>query len=194
MGTHGDHLPLAPSAARPPGVETRLSLLELVTRYSVARDDRDMASLLDCFTPDAVFRRRGKDVVGHRQLHDFFLASMRRYDLTTHTNHGQILHQVGAGLVKGLVTGHAELVLDGRLVVASYRYHDTYRRTDTGWRIASRELRFLYAMPVDRLAQGFTGMRRVCWPGAEDAAADYPETLPTWGYPDQPTLVGTAEE
>lgn len=168
-------------------VEDRLDLQELIARYSLARDDQDMEALLDCFIDDAVFARRGQDVIGREALHQFYLQSMRRYDLTIHTNHAQVLDAVGPDDVNGVVTGHAELVLEGRLVVASYRYRDVYRRSATGWRFASRELNFLYAMPVDQMASGFADANRVRWPGADPALADLPENQPTRGYPDRAT-------
>ena len=168
-------------------VEDKLDLQELIARYSLARDDQDMHSLLDCFVDDAVFVRRGRDVVGREALHEFYLQSMQRYDLTTHTNHAQVLEAVNDDAVDGVVTGHAELVLTGRLLVASYRYRDTYRRTEAGWKFASRQLNFFYVMPVEELSRGFADVNRVRWPDTEPAPADYPETLPSWGYPDRIT-------
>ena len=162
-------------------VEDRLEVQELVARYSIARDDKDLDALLGCFVEDAVFRRRGQVVEGRAAIRDFFLASMRRYELTTHTNHAQVLDPgPDEGQLLGLVTGHAELVLDAQLVVASYRYHDRYSRTSHGWRIADRSLSFLYALPVTELGAGFADRKRIRWPGQEPAEADYPETLPTW--------------
>jgi ketosteroid isomerase-like protein len=176
------HVPAEEEPLARLSAEDRLDLQELIARYSLARDDQDMDSLLDCFTSEAVFNRRGQDVTGREALHDFYLASMKKYDLTTHTNHAQVLEPVDVGHAHGVVTGHAELVLSGALIVASYRYHDCYRQERGRWRFASRELRFLYAMPVEELAHGFAGPRRIRWPATEPAPADYPETLPTWGY------------
>jgi ketosteroid isomerase-like protein len=161
-------------------VDDRLQLQELIWRYSIARDDKDLTRLLECFTDDARFVRRGSEVVGLKEIDGFFRRSMARYDLTTHTNHGQVLDPVADDQVNGLVAGHAELVLDGRLHVASYRYADQYRRAGQKWLIARRSLMFLYAMPVEELSTGFTDRLRIRWFGEQPAEADYPETLPTW--------------
>lgn len=161
-------------------VQDRLDLQELIARYSIARDDRDIDTLINLFTEDAVFERAGRSVVGKQEICSFFLASMSRYDLTTHTTHAQVLDPVSAIAVAGTVTGHAELVLDGQLVVASYRYADEYKKEQQGWRLARRSLSFLYAMPVEEMGTGFRDRYRIRWPNSEPVLADYPETLSTW--------------
>jgi ketosteroid isomerase-like protein len=161
-------------------VQDRFDLQELIARYSIARDDRDIETLIGLFAENAIFERAGRTVEGRERIRDFFLASMSRYDLTTHTTHSQVLESVSETVVRGIVTGHAELVLEGKLVVASYRYADEYRRTQQGWRLGRRSLSFLYAMPIEELSTGFKDRYRIRWPNQAPALADYPESLPTW--------------
>jgi uncharacterized protein (TIGR02246 family) len=166
--------------ARVQWLEDRAELQELVARYSVARDDRDIAGLIGSFTPDAEFHRAGAVQRGREQITAFFRRSMDRYSTTLHTVHTQALDRVDADTVTGLVTGHAELALDGTLVVAAYRYDDRYRRHEGRWLIAYRSLTFMYAAPVEELATTFRDANRMRWPGQEPAPADWPETRPTW--------------
>ncbi|UMG91260.1 nuclear transport factor 2 family protein [Nocardioides sp. TF02-7] len=175
-------------STRPLTVEDRLLLQELIARYSLARDDRDIDSLLDLFAPDAEFERAGRVVRGREEIREFFLASMRRYDLTNHVTHTQVLDPLPLApgepvTVAGTVTGHAELVLDGSLHVAAYRYYDVYTPSDRRWLLRRRSLNFMYAMPVGELSSGFATTERVRWAGQEPQTADIPETLPTWRVP-----------
>ncbi|GAA1510710.1 hypothetical protein GCM10009827_026120 [Dactylosporangium maewongense] len=159
-------------------VEDRLLLQELIARYSLARDDRDIDLLISLFAPDAQFERAGRVVDGADGIREFFLGSMRRYDLTNHVNHGQVLDPVeGASpreRVAGRVSGHAELVPSGILHVAAYRYHDLYVKSEGRWLFQRRSLNFIYAMPVDQFAAGFADNLRVRWHGDQPRPADLP--------------------
>lgn len=174
----------APGYARPMGEpvspETHVRLLHLITRYSIARDDKDMDTLLASFTPTATFERRGAVVEGLDAIRAFFAASMSRYDWTTHTNDGALFHSIDGDRAGGVVTGHAELVLGGTLHVASYRYRDEYECGEGGWLISRRSLAFLYAMPAGELSTPMAGVMRIRWKGQQPQAADYPESLETW--------------
>lgn len=161
-------------------VQDRLDLQELIARYSIARDDKNIEALINLFTEDAVFERAGQTVKGRQEIRSFFIASMSRYDFTTHTTHAQVLDPLSAVAVAGAVSGHAELVLDGQLVVASYRYADKYEKEQQGWRLSRRSLRFIYAMPVEQMKTGFKDRYRIRWPNSAPALADHPETLPDW--------------
>lgn len=161
-------------------VEDRLELHELIWRYSMARDDTDLDTLVDCFAPEGAFVRRGRIIRGRPALREYYLSSADRYDLTIHVNHGMVLDGAELGRVTGVVVGRAELVLEGRLVVASYRYRDTYRRLERRWLIEQRAVHFVYSMPVAELAGNLGGGLRLRWPGEAPAVADIPESLPTW--------------
>ena len=166
--------------------EVYVELMQLLARYSIARDDQDLDTLLDTLTPSARFERRGVVVSGHGPLRAFYEASIQRYDWTTHTTHTALFHVIDAERVGGVVTGHAELVLAGTMHQASYRYRDEYVLTDGRWLIDSRELAFHYAVPVAELGEDLSGPDRIRWAGRPRELADYPETLETWRAGGQP--------
>jgi hypothetical protein len=78
-----------------------------------------------------------------------------------------------------LVTGHAEMSEEGRLVVAAIRYADRYLQTGAGWRFAERELAFWYYMDLAELPAGFSDVFRKHYRG-ERMPAELPETLETF--------------
>lgn len=161
-------------------LEDRAALDELIGRYSIARDTRDLAGLIAFFAPDAEFHRAGAVVRGREELTAFFERSMARYSTTLHTVHTRNYDWVHDDEVRGLVTGHAELALDGTLVVAAYRYDDVYVRSGEEWLIKTRSLRFMYAAPVDELGMLWRDDQRIRWPGQAPQTADYPEKLASW--------------
>jgi hypothetical protein len=158
----------------------RLDIQELLARYSMARDDGDLDTLVDFFTIDGEFIRHGEVVRGREQLRKFFAANMVRYALSLHTVHVPAIELRGADAAGGLVNGHAELIIDQVPYWAAYRYTDDYQRVDGRWQFARRQLRFMYAVPAADYVTSFADVRRVRWPGQEPAAADYPESQDLW--------------
>lgn len=161
-------------------LEDRAALDELIGRYSIARDTRDLAGLIGFFTPDAEFHRAGAVVRGREEITAFFEKSMERYSTTLHTVHTRNYDWVSDDEVHGVVNGHAELALDGRLVVAATRYDDVYARHGGQWLIKIRSLRFMYASPIEELGTLWSNDQRIRWPGQPPQTADYPEKLPSW--------------
>jgi ketosteroid isomerase-like protein len=154
----------------------RQAIADLAVRYAMAVDDRDIETVLDCFTPDAAFVRRGTAVSGP-ELRPFWERMMARYALTVHTVHGH-LTTVDGETGTGVQAGSAELVYRGTVMRASYRYQDRYACLDGRWRFSRRELGFAYVLPDG--APFPDGIDRIRWPDADPEPADYPETLPTW--------------
>ena len=107
---------------------------------------------------------------------------MDRYVTTLHIPNSHVIEvDTDAGTATGLLTGQAELALGNRLLMAAYRYDDSYVRDDAGrWTFAARELQFMYNVPFEQMPTSFADRVRIRPPGGPDADGDYPETLPTW--------------
>lgn len=149
--------------------------------YSVAVDDHDLDTVVACFAPDGSFSRAGVTYTGRGKLRGFYAGMMDRYVTTLHTPNAHVIEvDTAAGTGTGLLTGHAELALGDRLLMAAYRYDDRYLRDGDRWVFASRELRFMYNVPFEQMPTSFADSRRIRLPGLPCADADYPETLPTW--------------
>lgn len=164
-------------------LEDRLALRELVARYGIAVDDRDIDTLATLFTPDASFRSQdavmnatGRDAI-IEQFHGRFAA----LKATNHVAHDQIidLDPVDPDRASGLVSSHAEVWRNGQALIAALRYRDRYERRAGRWCFAERVLSFLYYLPVTEYAEGLGSRLRMRAYG-DRRPADYPEGLPSW--------------
>lgn len=163
------------------GLADRMALVDLSTIYSMAVDDHDLDTVVNCFAPDGSFTRLGSEVTGHADLRVFYRAMMDRYITTLHTPETHIARvDVAAGTAVGVVNGHAELALGAHLLIAAYRYDDRYVRLADRWVFATRSIRFMYNMPIEQLGHGFSDARRLRVPDSPISEAEYPESLPTW--------------
>jgi ketosteroid isomerase-like protein len=53
------------------GVEDRLAIADLFTRYCCALDNGEVETVVDCFTADAVLKSPMIDLAGHAAIRDF---------------------------------------------------------------------------------------------------------------------------
>jgi uncharacterized protein (TIGR02246 family) len=157
-----------------------VAIRNLTALYAMAVDDHDIERVLSCFADDGAFTRAGKTVRGKTDLRTFFVTMMDRYITTLHTPHSHVIAPDGLDQAKGVTTGHAELSLEGTLMMAAYRYTDVYSRLDNRWTFQSRDLQFMYVLPFQDMASAFVNTSRIRWPQLPYAEADFPETLPTW--------------
>jgi ketosteroid isomerase-like protein len=163
-------------------LEDRAELRELVARYGLAIDDRDIEALTTLFTADARFRSRDgvMNAAGRAAVIDQFRGRFSALGPTNHVAHEQVCtFGSDADSATGIVTSHAEVWRHGRAFIAAIRYADTYRREEGRWRFADRLLSFFYYLPVDEYAKGLGDPLRM-WVYGDQRPADYPEALPSW--------------
>lgn len=143
----------------------RIEIGELVSRYTIAVDDRDYNTIVSYFTSDGVLSRPPWQASGSAELIRAYRAALGRYEWTFHSVHAQAVDFADEDTASGFVTCHAEHALDGQVVLAALRYRDRYRRESSRWRFAAREIGFTYVYPVpgsDVVAYRDTSVR---WPG-----------------------------
>ena len=163
-------------------LEDRIELRELVTRYGIAIDDRDIEALAGLFTADGRFRSRDgvMDARGRAAVLDQFRGRFSALGPTNHVAHEQVCtFGFDADSATGIVTSHAEVWRNGRAFIAALRYDDTYGREEGRWRFVDRLLSFFYYLPVDEYAKGLGDRLRVRVYG-DARPADFPEALPSW--------------
>ncbi len=129
----------------------RLSIRRLVDDYARAADRVDGPAAGACFAPDGVLRikPRGQDEpsrvrTGPDEIATAFVG-LSRYDVTLHVvaNHYVELSGDTATGETYCLAHHIHDADDGsgKLdYMMAIRYLDQYRRTESGWRIAVREL------------------------------------------------------
>jgi len=166
-------------------LEDRIEIGELIARYGLAMDDRDMASMPDLFTSDVVIRARegGMSAVGRDAAIAMFRRQLAALGPSNHFTHDRILTFDAAqpDVARGVVLSHAELCRSGVAMVAAIRYRDVYQRDGGRWRIREREIAFMYfvnaAEYVDALGPGVAFRNRV---SGAPRRADWPEELASW--------------
>lgn len=161
-------------------VEDELELRRLVARYAVAVDDRDTATLYELYASDAEFNGRDQVVQGRDAVVNYLREQTAPYGPSIHVPQSLQITWIDDDHASGLATGGAELALDGKRVLAAFRYYDDYVRESGQWRFRRRDIQFIYAAATEEMAGIYAGELRKRWPGAEPAPADIPESVSTW--------------
>lgn len=162
-------------------LEARHEISELVTRYAIACDERDLDLLASLFTKDAVFdtpngSMRAETREGISAMFEQVLA-VRGPGF--HWTHDHIIRFTGDDRAAGTIFGHAETTPNGNHSLAALKYEDEYRIEDGAWRIAHRAIRFFYYVPAAGYPGALTQTDRVVL-GAKRVDADIPEPLPSY--------------
>ena len=166
-------------------LEDRTEIGELIARYGLAMDDRDMEVMPDLFTADVVIRSMDgiMNTAGREAAVRMFRERFKVLGPSNHFSHDRIVtfDEHDADLAHGLVLSHAEMNRKGMAMLAAMRYRDIYHRDAGRWRFRERELTFMYYVPaaeyIDALS---TGLKRRNRAYDEPRAADWPETLASW--------------
>ncbi|KGE04973.1 nuclear transport factor 2 family protein [Pseudohaliea rubra] len=165
-------------------LEDRIAIEELIARYGLVMDDRDMDAMPGLFTADV--RILSRDGVMDARGRDAAMALYQgRFEVlgpSNHFTHDRIItFSDDADEATGIVLSHAEMQRKGQPMLAAIRYSDRYRREEGAWRIAERLFDFFYYVStadyLEALGPGLaTRMRAYEVP----TGADIPEKLATW--------------
>lgn len=166
-------------------LEDRVEIDELIARYGLVMDDRDLATMPSLFTPDVTLRSVDGvlDAAGVAQVVEQFRGRFKVLGPSNHVTHDRIVtfDEADPDRARGLVLSHAEMNRKGGAMVTAIRYQDEYRRHEGRWRFASRMLAFFYYVPaaeyLDALGPGLARRNRAY---ETPRAADWPEPLATW--------------
>ncbi len=164
-------------------LEARAEIRELAARYCFAVDERDVEEIGECFTRDGAFRSYdGKmDAAGRAAVIEQFHGRFAVLGPSNHFTHDHVItfDDSDSDAAKGLVNAHAEVVRNGRPLLASLRYHDAYRREAGRWRFHVRTLAFFYYVEPQRYHEVMLGtLRNEAYQVAHPA--DFPEGSASW--------------
>ncbi len=166
-------------------LEDRAEIGELVTRYGLAMDDRDVDSFPAIFAADVrVWSADGViDATGYDAVVAMFRARFAVLGPSNHFTHDRLVDFDAADpdRATGLVLSHAEMQRHGRPMLAAIRYRDVYRRIEGCWKFAERGLSFMYYVPTAEYLDAFGGgLDRRMRAYETPRSADWPENLATW--------------
>jgi hypothetical protein len=170
--------------ARLAAVEAELAIRNLVTRYTLVMDDRDVAAIPGLFTREArMWTGDGRlDAGGRDALVALYEGRFAVLGASCHLTHGAVIEIEGADTANGVVTSTAEVWRNGRHQLASIRYCDRYAHEDGAWRIAERNMLYFYYVAVEEHA-GILATRLRNRTYEAPLAADVPEaTAPFRAY------------
>lgn len=158
-------------------LEARAQIEDLVTRYGMTIDDRDLGALGELYTEDGRFGHQDQPgVVGRDAIVAVYGERLRGQEYSYHFSHNHLVDHGGGDVATGVVNAHAEMGYQGEVLLGAMRYLDRYRRVDGRWHFAERRMSFFYLMPASELWAGNLGELRKQWPG-EPEAADLPQSL-----------------
>jgi ketosteroid isomerase-like protein len=163
-------------------IEDRLAIGELIARYGILLDNREYAAVGELFTEDARFWQHVGDTDARTRtgIVEFYRDRLSHSGPSYHYPHAHVLTFESDDEATGVVAAHAEMGIEGRMVLVGLRYHDRYRKgADGAWRFAERETWFHYFLPADELPRRYSDEIRRTWPGAP-LPADLPDSLPSY--------------
>ncbi len=163
-------------------IEAREAIRDLVVRYGMAVDDREMEQIAALFTKDAVFRHGDGAIVnnGRKEIVDFYTDRLASFGATYHYADTHLIELDGADDAHGIVCAHAELAIEDATYITALRYHDKYQREDGVWKFAERSIAMLYFMDMADLAAGGLSMRDRKRYFGTVGSGEIPEGLPSW--------------
>jgi uncharacterized protein (TIGR02246 family) len=157
------------------------AIQQLAAIYPILVDSHDLDALIGLFAEDGSFLRAGAVHSGRAELRYFYSQIMSTYSLTVHTVHQHVVDlALGADTAVGVQMGHGEVAIDGRRMLAAFRYDDEYRRVDGRWLFARRNMRYEYFTSHEELGLSMAGRRRIRVPGADPRDAEIPEELESY--------------
>jgi ketosteroid isomerase-like protein len=166
-------------------LEDRVEIGELIARYGLAMDNRDMAAMPELFTEDVVIRSEDgvMNVHGREAAVELFRGRFKVLGPSNHVSHDRIIHfdPENPDRATGIVLSHAEMNRKGMAMLAAIRYHDVYQREGLGWRFSERLLTFMYYLAAKEYTEVLgdaTALRNRAYDTPQ--AADWPEALGTW--------------
>jgi len=154
-------------------VVARDEIRQLVARYAVAMDARDLDAVTALFVDDV---RLGAGRQGRSALRDDLAHALRDMPLTILNVGTHVIELTDEDHARGVVYCRAELQLRGTWVVQQIQYRDTYERRDGRWRFVRRQHLLWYGREIGTTPLGLPPAR---WP-EHDTGWGEPEAWPPW--------------
>jgi ketosteroid isomerase-like protein len=144
---------------QPESLEDRLLRLDaldqirqLVSRYGLAVDTRNLDALAELFVEDV---RVGKDLFGRDAIKQWYGRSLERFGTSIHFVGNHVIDILSCDEATGVVTCRDELEMNGEWHVGMIQYWDDYARRDGRWYFKRRKLQRWYL--VDALTRPHHG-------------------------------------
>lgn len=151
------------------------SIRQLVAKYCLALDMRDLDALVGLFPEDV---RVSRDQSGRRALKIWFDHTLRdQFTGTAHVTGNHIIEFDDPDHARGLVYSRNEHEAGDEWIIMTMMYWDRYERIEGHWRFRRRLPLYWYATDLNKPPIGANKMR---WPDTAPYEGGYSEFWPSW--------------
>ncbi len=147
---------------------------QLVARYAVATDARDLDALVALFVDDVQVGRSDR---GRVALHAFFDRSLRDVGITILNTGTHMIDFLDDRHAHGIVYCRGEIQVGNQWVVQAIQYRDDYVQRDAHWYFSRRRHLLWYGREVGTSP---LGLAPADWPAHHTGTGDLPDAWPTW--------------
>lgn len=156
-------------------LESTEAIRQLVGKYSLSLDMRDIDAHVGLFAPDI---RVGGGKVGRQHLKAWVDDTLRHQFTGTSHHVGQhIIEFIDHDHAIGVVYSKNEHETGGEWVLMQMLYWDDYERIDGRWYFRRRLPCYWYASDLNKVPVGDMKMR---WPGREPYHGTFHDLFPSW--------------
>jgi ketosteroid isomerase-like protein len=155
-------------------LESTEALRQLVARYALATDARDLGTLVELFVDDV---QVGDDRRGRDALRAFFDQSLREVGVTILFVGNHVIDFDDDDHARGVVYCRGEIQVDDRWVIQAIQYRDTYERRHGTWYFVRRKHLLWYGT---ELGISPLGLPPAHWPEHHTGKGELPEAWETW--------------
>ena len=131
--------------ARVDRLESHEQIRQLVARYALAVDTRDLDTLVGLFVTDVAVGQLG---AGRAALAESFRQGLEPLGLTILSVGTHVIDLIDTDHATGEVYCTGEIDRDGELLRQAILYRDVYRRDSEGWRFVRRTHLLWYSAPL----------------------------------------------
>ena len=161
--------------ARIERLESLDEIRQLVAKYCLSLDARDLDALVGLFVEDV---RVGSGRSGRGELKKWFDQTLRvQFTGTAHVTGNHIIEFDSPDAARGLVYSRNEHETDVAWVIMTMMYWDRYARIEGGWYFRRRLPLYWYATDLNEPPTGDHKMR---WPEREPYDGGWPEFWPSY--------------
>ena len=150
------------------------AIRQLVARYALATDSRDLDALVGLFVDDV---QVGADERGREALRAFFDRSLRDVGVTILHVGNHVIDFDDPDHARGVVYCRGEIQVDDRWIVQAIQYRDTYERRGGVWCFVRRRHLLWYGA---ELGESPVGLPPANWPEHHTGKGELPEAFDTW--------------
>lgn len=165
----------ATDAERLARLESLDEIRQLVAKYCLALDMRDLDALCGLFPEDV---RVSREASGRQALKIWFDQTLReQFTGTAHVTGNHIIEFDDDATARGLVYSRNEHETGDEWIIMTMMYWDRYERIDGRWLFRRRLPLYWYATDLNRPPIGANKMR---WPDREPYEGGYADFFPAW--------------